>query len=403
VAILIKEAAWVFWIPAGAINSELEHYRSAETIRLAKRFVRDRASYTEKDVSVLEEYARLRDDRVPVRTATDRRSFDRALVSSGSEQVLVRYEGGGQMLASAPGYYVVLGQAQALMARMDIRWRWVGLRLLNASFLLMAAWLTYLGGRFLFPHHQIPALTGAIVVGYGPWAGLGGSLIGPGAATAALWAAWFWQFGYAARRQAGWSLPWLGMIAFALSSFDVSGFLAALCTLGGALFLKWRRMHTQLWPPLLACLLSLACLVFWIYRFTRFEPVVRSIPLTVSDFVFGSSGFVVSQPPGWIAFLSAIVGALVLAGALLASIRRSIPLWSVLGALGLSLIVPAFSLVQLGHTGGLLTISPVLGLLSAAAVSVLRTRVAYGVSLLLAVLAVTDFGLLMWWIQRGLS
>lgn len=402
-AVLVKQVAWVFWIPAGAITSEVDHYRAAETIRLAGRFVRDHASHTEKDVSLLEDYARFRDDRLPSRSVADRRSFEHALESSAADPVLVRNQGKSRASGNAPGYYVLLGRCQALLDQADVRWRWMLLRLLNTTFLLAAVWFTYVGGRVFFPNHSVPARAGAIAMGFGPWASFGGSLLGPGPLAAALWATWLWQVGSAIRKQTQWSLLWLALISFALSSLGVGGFLAAMCTVGVALFMMQRRRPAQVLPYTLACLLALVCVAFWIYRLTRADSASWSVPATWSDVAFGSPGFVLFQPPGWIWALNAVIGALVLGGVIVALVQRSVEWWTIAVALGLVLAFFAFRSVLAGHASGLLSVSPAVGLLVGAGVLGISRKLWYSVTVMAGVLVISDLGLLVWWIQRALS
>jgi hypothetical protein len=196
---------------------------------------------------------------------------------------------------------------------------------------------------------------------------------------------------------------WLPLLAFALSSLGVGGFLAAICTVGIALLMLHERRPRLKAPYLLASLLALACVTFWIFRLSKIDSAGWSVTDTWPNIVFGSYGFIQYQPPGWIGALNGVVGVLVLGGVIAGLIRKKIEWWTAAVVLGLIVVSFVFRLALEGQAVGLLAVSPAVGLLAGAGLLGTSGMLRYGLPAIVATLVTSDLGLLIWWIQRAMS
>ena len=77
--VLVKESAWIMWIPAGASPVEIAHYRIAE-IRGTKQGSEMRGlPAIRKELVEIERYALIGDNGLPIRGSDDRARLDGVL------------------------------------------------------------------------------------------------------------------------------------------------------------------------------------------------------------------------------------------------------------------------------------------------------------------------------------
>lgn len=242
---LLLQAAWVVWMPPGALPGESAHVGAAA--RACQR-PSPPPGMIPREVAVLREAFRIREGRLSPRDPGAPRLQDAGV--RGGQTVFVP----GPSAVGAPSYAMVGGMVFRLLAGVDIRWRWVALRTVNAFMVAMAAGVTALAvGRGL------PAgVAAAAFVSLGPAAPCG-ALVGPGALACLLWAVWIMVVLRLGRER--WL--WAGAVSLALSGASPQGAVACLATVGG---IVGTRGGAGAGARVAGLVMGIGGLGLWVYR-----------------------------------------------------------------------------------------------------------------------------------------
>ncbi len=265
-AALLKGIAWSLWVPPGAFSRE-----SAEYLALSRLDEPNLRGFVPKDLAILVPFSQSSSGRLPVRGETEARRLTEAL-GRGKETVFV---GADIQEAAVCAYHSLLHRAWSVLAGVEIRWRWVLLRLANALAIVGAGLMTSWAVQRRVPHRDSVAPFAATLVMFGPSSGFG-VLLGPSALVCLLWAGWL--VAAASGRPLG--AFWASLVALALSAVDPQG--AAACAASGALsFLARSQAGERLSriAALAGLCLSLVGLGAWAARI--------------------ASGGLSTSPPGW--------------------------------------------------------------------------------------------------------
>ncbi len=395
--VLVKESAWIMWIPAGASPVEIAHYRIAE-IRGTKQGSEMRGlPAIRKELVEIERYALIGDNGLPIRGSDDRARLDGVLSRDGSAYTTARTKGYSLSNSDCPGYYILLSRAQKLLSMLEIQWRWNVLRFGNTICLLFAAWFTFLAAQRLIGSSVLFPLASALIVGFGPWSGPGGALLGPGALSAALLGAWVWHLVLLVRGGDPWNLTWAALISLALSSVGGDGMGAVVGTAVVLVVVHLKDLISFRKAPFYTCcVLLILGFGLWIFRLSMgFHSPGHEGSWTA--FFFASQGLIEAPIPGWIAWIWRGIAVLAVSGLIKTTMRREFKMTALLVPLVAVFIFVVFACLSPWRNMSLVSISPVVALICGAGLAAWAgkgTAVWVGVALLM-VLAEWG-GLLMW-------
>lgn len=218
---------WIvsFFVPAGGIPLEVYHYRVADSKHIAETIPGGTAGIIRKELSRLIGFAVRVDGTFERRNRAEGRKLTADLRSPGAE-TLVTTTPYVPAISEFPGYYRLLSVMLAPLRRLEIRWRWIVLRLFQFACMATACLMIMQIAGLIGINGWMASVWSGYVFVFGPGFGLDGILLGIHAILTCFWAFFIWRSLVYIRSHHIFDAALMIMTAYALSSIHLHGFVA---------------------------------------------------------------------------------------------------------------------------------------------------------------------------------